>query len=58
MLAPRLTDAEQFDIIKVTTDSILPLPVQVADSKKKDAVVGELCMCMVPLWRVCVLYAH
>ena len=42
MLAPRLTDAEQFDVIKVTTDSILPLPVPVADPKKKDAVVRNV----------------
>ncbi|KAL5467301.1 hypothetical protein EMCRGX_G031509 [Ephydatia muelleri] len=40
-LAPRLTDAEQFDMIKVTTDSIFPLPQPVADSKKKDAVSLE-----------------
>eukprot|EP00731_Ephydatia_muelleri_P026389 Em0018g489a len=41
-LAPRLTDAEQFDMIKVTTDSIFPLPQPVADSKKKDAVVRNM----------------
>ena len=38
-LNPKLTPADQFDIIKVTTDSVFPLPSEGGNGKKKDVVL-------------------
>jgi len=40
-LEPKLTPADQFDVIKVSTESVLPLPtVRPAGSKKKEVIVS------------------
>ena len=38
-LDPRLSEAEQYDIIKASTDTVFPLPVMTSPSKK-DTVVS------------------
>ena len=38
-LEPFLTEADQFDIIKVTTDYVLPLPALSPNTRKKDITV-------------------
>ena len=38
-LNPRLTEADQFEIIKVTTDSIIPAPTLSPNTKRKDITV-------------------
>ena len=41
-LKPKLSEADQFDIIKVCTDSVLGVPVQSPVLKKKDPVVVSM----------------
>lgn len=44
-LEPRLSEAEQYDVIKAATDSVFPLPVMASPSKKDAVVSHVLPMC-------------
>lgn len=42
-LEPYLTDADQYDIINVTTDTVLPAPSLSPNIKRKDITIVSAC---------------
>ena len=40
-LEPKLPPADQFDVVKASTGSVLPLPVMMTPPKKKDNPVSD-----------------